>query len=325
MALAGLLLLGFFLFTASDLEVVLNHVVLARKAMYSLAFLSLIAGVVAYTASWYVVAKTAKLNLSFNFALATTWSSIFFNIVTPTASVGGEIARIYFVSRKNGEDYGNITATVLLHRVACTIPFLTGSVVGLAYLLSFYKVSLILFQVLVLILAVISVILTFTIILYIKPNIFFAILLRLIGFFGRKQGKLRSITKRIQDVALRFDESFKNLKAKRGVLVISVSLAFVSWIFDVAVAYFVFLSLNYSLSFSAIIFVYTIGMTIQMLPVGIPGMIGVVETIMPILYNVMGVPLNLGIAATLMIRLVMLWFQAALGGIFTLITQKTLK
>jgi len=59
-----------------------------------------------------------------------------------------------------------------------------------------------------------------------------------------------------------------------------------------------------------------------MLPVGIPGMIGVVETVMSTLYTVMGVPPNLSVAATLMIRVVMLWFQATLGGLFTLILQK---
>jgi len=318
----GILLLIFFLLTASDLQVVLSYVILARKTVYCLAFFSLILGVIAYTASWYVIAKAAKLNLSFNFALATTWSSIFFNITTPTASLGGEIARIYFVNRKNGGDYGTITATVFLHRFACTLPFLTGSMVGLIYIVKFYKISLILLQGLMIILAITAIILTFILILYIKPSVISVLIFKLTGFLSKKQKKFENISRKLQDVVLRFEESFKLLKSRGKILILSVGLAFISWIFDVAVAYFVFLSLNYPLSFSIIIFVYTIGMTIQMLPVGIPGMIGVVETVMSTLYTVMGVPPNLSVAATLMIRMVMLWFQATLGGLFTLILQK---
>lgn len=320
----GLLLLVFFLLTMSDLKVVAEHIVLAKKPVYGLAFLFLVIGVIFYTASWYIITKTVKLNLNFNFALAATWSSIFFNLVTPTASLGGEVARIYFVNRKNGADYGTITATVFLHRIACTVPFLTGSMIGLLYIASFYEVSPILFKGLVAASTFTFASLLFILLLCIKPEIISRLTFKLTRFLIGKWKKLESIVRMLEDVILRFEGSLKVLMGKKRTLMASIGLAFTSWIFDVTVAYFVFLSLNYPLSLPVIIFVYTIGMTIQMLPVGIPGMVGVVESVMATLYTVMGVPPNLSIAATLMIRVVMLWFQVLLGGFFTFLLQKTL-
>jgi uncharacterized protein (TIRG00374 family) len=70
--------------------------------------------------------------------------------------------------------------------------------------------------------------------------------------------------------------------------------------------------------------VYTIGITVQIVPVGIPGMVGVVETIMSGLYTLAGIPLNVSVAATMMIRVIMMWLEALIGGIvFILYTRRS--
>ncbi|MEM2073913.1 MAG: flippase-like domain-containing protein, partial [Nitrososphaeria archaeon] len=64
-----------------------------------------------------------------------------------------------------------------------------------------------------------------------------------------------------------------------------------------------------------IVAVYTIGITVQIIPIGVPGMVGIVETIMSGLYTLAGIPLNVSVAATMMIRVIMMWFEALIGGI----------
>jgi len=313
--IVGILLLATFLLATSDLKAVLVFMVSANKTFYCLAFFLLILGVVAYTASWYLIVKAVNLNFSFKFALMVTWSSIFFNLMIPTASLGGEFFRIYVVNRKSGVDYGTITLTVFLHRILCTLPFVTGSIIGFIYLAYFHELPYFLSNVLMLVLAVIGVSLIFALIVSVKPKILTKISSFLPKFLG---GRFYRLNQKLVDATFKFEEGFKLLKVRKKIFVASLILAFVSWFFDVMVAYFVFISLNNPLGFPIIVSVYTIGMTIQMVPIGIPGMVGVVESAMSTLYMAAGVSTNLSVAATLMIRIIMLWFQVLVGGILTL-------
>ena len=112
------------------------------------------------------------------------------------------------------------------------------------------------------------------------------------------------------------------LKSSKVSLALSTLFAFAYWIFDIIVAYFVFASLKFPVPLGIIVAVYTIGISIQIVPIGIPGMVGVVETVMSGLYVVSGIPLSLSVAATVMIRLVMMWFEALIGGIIFLLYSR---
>jgi len=310
----GFLLLATFLFTTSDLVAVSMYIVSVNKIVYVFAFFLVVLGVVAYAASWYVIVRAVNINFSFRFALTATWSSIFFNLMIPAASFGGEFFRIYVVNRKSGVDYGTITVTVFLHRVITTLPFLTGSVIGFLYIDRFHGLPFFLSKMLMVILAILSVALIFAFILCVKPEILVKLTSLPLKLFSKR---FHETAEKLKNVVLGFEESFKFLKKRKKVFIFSLSFAFVSWFFDVMVAYFVFMSLNYLLTFPIIVSVYTIGMTVQMIPVGIPGMVGVVESIMSTLYTATGVPINLSVAATLLIRAIILWFQILVGGILT--------
>ncbi|RLG91478.1 MAG: hypothetical protein DRO36_04170 [Candidatus Hecatellales archaeon] len=319
----GLTLLALFILKTSDLRLVLGYVLSAQKTFYCLAFILLFFAVIFYTGSWYVMVR--GLGLSFNFALIVTWSSIFFNTITPTASFGGEAVRIYFVNRKTGFDYGTITATVFLHRVVCTIPFLVGSIVGIVYLTKFFNASTFLSKLLTLLLTFIFLSLTVILVLCVKPEIASKLTLKLTNLLNKKHSTpLKSLAEKFRNMILSFEKNLKVLVCRGKIFAVSIALAFLSWFSDVVIAYLIFLSLKYPLNLPAIILVYTVGMTIQMIPIGIPGMVGVVESVMASLYTVIGVPLSLSIAATLMIRAVMFWFQVFMGGVSTILLQKTL-
>src|SRR4030066_1227559 len=66
---------------------------------------------------------------------------------------------------------------------------------------------------------------------------------------------------------------------------------FVSWLFDLLIAVLVFFSigsLGVTISFPAIVIVYSIIIGIQNIPLGIPGEVGLVEIVMTTLYTLLG-------------------------------------
>jgi uncharacterized protein (TIRG00374 family) len=153
----------------------------------------------------------------------------------------------------------------------------------------------------------------------VKPEISKGIALRITRFLDRIFLKRRNNPLKLTELATKgfteFEVSLKILKNRKLPLLLSILFAFLYWFFDIAVAYLVFTSLKFPVPLGIIIAVYTIGISIQIIPVGIPGMIGIVETVMSGLYVASGIPLSLSVAATVMIRLVMMWFEALIGGI----------
>lgn len=310
----GLLILAAFLLMAPDLGAVAEYIASADLFLYSLAFSSVFIGVIFYTAAWYILLKAVDVNLNFTFALTAVWSSVFFNLMIPTASVGGEVARIYVTGRRTGGDYEKISATVFLQRIFCLIPFIAGSTLGFMYLAKYYELPPSLSQGLAAASAAMLASLIVAVALCIKPKAVSSLTRKLGNLLGRRGSNLVS---KVEHSIDRFERSLKLLAGKKRNLAISLILSFIFWFFDVLVAYLVFLSLRYSVGLPVVISVYTIGITLQMIPVGIPGMIGVVESAMSALYASTGIPLSLSIAATLMIRIVMLWFEVLVGALFT--------
>ncbi|MGQ9781176.1 MAG: lysylphosphatidylglycerol synthase transmembrane domain-containing protein [Nitrososphaeria archaeon] len=316
--LAGLVALIIFI-SLSDFNKVLDYISLSNKITFSLAFVSMLLGVLAYAFSWIVLLRSAKIKLGIFRALEGTWISVFFNIMVPTASVAGEIVRILYVVRETEDNYGNVAATVFLHRVVSFLPFIAGSIGGFMYLAFSYNLPAYLTTLLLMISVALFAALMMLILLSVKPKLSIGAAFRITRFldrvFYRHKGEGSTLTSLVAKAFSEFEESMRLLKTGKVALLLSVVLAFAYWIFDVTVAYFVFASLGYSVPLGIIVAVYTIGISIQIVPIGIPGMVGVVETVMSGLYVIAGVPLSLSVAATVMIRLIMMWLEALVGGL----------
>ena len=312
--------------TFSDFKSVLEYISIADKVLYTLALLSMILGVFAYGGSWIFLLKSAKIRLNTLKAMESTWISTFLNIMVPTASVGGEVARVLYVVEETKDSYGHVAATVFLHRVISFLPFIVGSILGFLYLVLFYNLPAYLSSILVIVSFALSMSLVILLLFSVKPKISMRIVLRISRFldkiFLKRKGDTLKLTELTTKAFTEFDVSLKMLKSSKVSLALSTLFAFAYWIFDIIVAYFVFASLKFPVPLGIIVAVYTIGISIQIVPIGIPGMVGVVETVMSGLYVVSGIPLSLSVAATVMIRLVMMWFEALIGGIIFLLYSR---
>ncbi|MEM2740281.1 MAG: flippase-like domain-containing protein, partial [Candidatus Bathyarchaeia archaeon] len=256
--------------------------------------------------------KSIGSHISFASSLKIVLGSIFLNLAIPTASIGGELFRIYSANRGYGYSYEAASVTVLLHRIFSLLPFLSGSTIGFLYLSICFAIPSILSQTLSVAAVAIAIFSLLALVIIVYPRTISVMIKPILKLTGGRREMLYS---RIETFISRFEYSMKNLTSMKKVAGLSIILSWMAWILDVMVAYFVFLSLRYSVEIPIIISIYTIGITIQMIPVGIPGMVGVVETVMATLYSLAGIPSAISVAATLMIRIVMLWFEVAIGSI----------
>jgi uncharacterized protein (TIRG00374 family) len=321
----GLSILTIFMIF-SDINSVIEVMFASDKIDFFLGFTSMFVGVIFYTISWLLLLNSSGIKLKFLRAFESVWISVFFNIMVPTASISGEVFRIWYTVRETNSGYGNVTATVFIHRILCFIPFMLGSILGFIYFLIAYNLPTYLSTILIFVSTLISFGFLLLLMLWIKPKITIGIAFKIAGIIEkliRKKNPSRLRTS-LQKAFDEFEFSLKILGRDRRPLLLSLIFAILFWFLDVAVAYFVFQSLNYPVPFALIVAVYTIGITVQIVPVGIPGMVGVVETIMSGLYTLAGIPLNVSVAATMMIRVIMMWLEALIGGIvFILYTRRS--
>ena len=84
-----------------------------------------------------------------------------------------------------------------------------------------------------------------------------------------------------------------------------------------AVAYIAFLAVGYRAPVLFVTTVFSVMVVLQLLPTFLPGGLGLIDLLMKIFYSAMGIPGNAASGATIMSRLVTLWFLTALGAVVT--------
>ena len=87
----------------------------------------------------------------------------------------------------------------------------------------------------------------------------------------------------------------------------------VTWFFSLAIPYLVFQSLNQPVSWGIILITSAIVLAVKAIPVGIPFEVGIPEATMTTLYIAMGVDPALSATATILTRIITLWFRFFVG------------
>jgi uncharacterized protein (TIRG00374 family) len=72
-----------------------------------------------------------------------------------------------------------------------------------------------------------------------------------------------------------------------------------------------------------VVTVFSVMVILQMLPIFLPGGIGIVDILMTTLYMTVGISKESAAGATIMVRFVTLWFLTTVGGLMTLYLMKT--
>jgi glycosyltransferase 2 family protein len=120
-----------------------------------------------------------------------------------------------------------------------------------------------------------------------------------------------------RSIVRQFHQSMQMLTTHKKTLFISTFWAVAGWLCMTLVASVTFRSMGVKVPLEAVFAVYAVMIFLQMLPLFLPGGVGLVDIVMITLFNAIGVPMHQAIAATILIRVIQLWFLTALGGIAT--------
>ena len=78
-------------------------------------------------------------------------------------------------------------------------------------------------------------------------------------------------------------------------------------------SFLVFVSIGHTVSLGKVIIVYSILTSIQTVPIGVVAGVGPIDIIMSSLYALLGVPTDISASATLLIRVLTVWFKLFIG------------
>ncbi|MDM7913286.1 MAG: flippase-like domain-containing protein [Methanotrichaceae archaeon] len=298
-------------------EETINSLKNVNLAIFSLGVMLALAGVLCDSLAWKAIASKFEYKMPILDIFLIYMSSIFMNNLIPSGSFSGETARIYFLEKLDGGSrIDRPSATVAASRIITAIPFFMGTVVGLAYLTLATDAP-------AWALATCSGI---TIILLFVNAIFFGVCFTE-GWLERIIFTIVDYVEKIFHVHVdrtecsgimnQFHRSMKMLAEHKRTLFISTFYAVAGWLSMTLVAVVIFRSMGVKVSIMAVFAVYAVMIFMQMLPLFLPGGVGLVDIVMITLFTAIGVPMHSAVAATILTRLIQLWLLTALGGAAT--------
>jgi uncharacterized protein (TIRG00374 family) len=172
------------------------------------------------------------------------------------------------------------------------------------------------FNALILVAAVIVGIISLMIILGFKPQW----TLKIINFVAnlahkitRGKIKVEKLKEEAIGITKHFHEAMKEFRHNPKALAGSVFYLLISWFFSLSIPYLVFMSLGHPVSVSIIIVTSAIFLAVKAIPIGIPFEVGLPEAVMTTLYISMGIYGPLAATATILTRIITLWFRFFIG------------
>jgi hypothetical protein len=132
---------------------------------------------------------------------------------------------------------------------------------------------------------------------------------------SKKRWNLAQIEPKIISILDSFYEGIKTFRDRPSQLFLPIIFSLAAWLSKLAITIIVFASLGIVTPFSAIIVVFSLADALNTIPLGIPGEIGVMEIIMTGFFTALGIHPVLSASATMLIRIVTMWFILFIGGL----------
>ncbi len=236
-------------------------------------------------------------------------------MAVPSATIGGEITRIYLANKDSKANMGVAAASVITSRILSTIVYTSGLLFGSIILVTTQKMPLYLMEMLLLLSAVTAGIIGAILYVTLKEGAtkkLVNIVMRVVRATTKNQVKLKKWKEKLEGSLFSFSEAFQTYKERPKTLIKPAIFAVVSWLFTLLLYMMVFYSLNFkSVSMVDLAVVYFVSSTVETLTSGFP--VGAVEATMVSLYSALGVPLVVAGAATTLTRLLTFWAQVMVG------------
>jgi len=316
---AGLFGYIFFLYLFVDVEAIIAAIQYADPLYYSLAFFAIMMNVLFHSLTWWRLLITLSIKAPLKKIFSFIWIGNFVDILVPAESISGEITRAYLLSHDSVDNTGKNTASIMSHRVIYTTMSLICFVISSIFFTMKYKMAPSLFSLTIIVLVGAMGTLSFLALLCLKREWAWKIissLLNLFDFILRGRWNLTQYKPKLKKTLNDFYEGLKTLGNHPLSLVWPTVFSSIAWAFKMLITVLVFISLSIDVPFSAIVVVFSIIDTLQTIPLGIPGEVGIIDITMTGLFTALGISPVISATATILTRIVTLWFNLLIGGIF---------
>lgn len=273
-----------------DWSAFIDHLQEMKGIFVILSFASVIGSIIVSGYKWFLLCRLHG-NVSFRECFRWYYIGFFFNNFLP-GSIGGDVLRIYFASKKLGAQPA--IASVTVERLFAGVSLVTCSVTGLM----FYNMgNSVLLQI----------------------SLFIAILVLIYCFiFASSFQKL--VIKLLGKKVVPFYETIEMYKKHKGILLKLIVLSFAFQLFYILVSSFLFLAMDVSIPFVAQVGFISLISILTMIPISINGL-GVREGAYVFLFSTLGVAESVSLAVSLMFFMLVL-IGTSIGGIIWLFEKR---
>lgn len=254
-----------------------------------LSFLSIHIGILFYNLGWYILLDR---KVPFKDVFLIGWSSLFINLLIPAGSASGEVARAYFISRRSRMPAAHAVSTIVAHRVVMIIPFVVSVVLGLSYLVKHVGIG---HNTLTAVFLSVALLIVAFYLIY-RLSIDESKMLELISFLEQR---LKRDFSRAKNMVSDYSRAFRELMGNRIPLILSLFCAFLNWFFDMLPIFIYFHSLGFQIDPLMGVLIYSVSIILVLIPIGIPGNIGIREWVMAGLLSALGFSSGEALAITL--------------------------
>ena len=313
----GLLIFIAYLYFFVDIGEIAEDIRHANLFYYSLAFIAVFADIFFFALAWQRFLVSLSVKVPFRKTFLYVWVGLFVDLLVPAESVSGEISRAYLVVRGAGGNAGKVVASIVGHRILNMVIILGGLIVGtIVFIVNFGLPLGLVLGFLIFVIVGVGVSLFFLIFLSVREQATQKMIdwiLRLVVSISRGRWSLDNLRAKSQKMLRVFHQGIEVLGKNPKNLVQPAVFSLMAWLFSVLIHFLVFLSLDYQVSPSQVIIVFSIINAIQAMPFGVPGEVGLTEIVMTTSYHLLGIDIEISAAATVLIRVVTLWFRLLIG------------
>jgi len=315
-----LVYLYFFFGGVTGLADIAAKIQTANILYYSLAFISITLSMLFSSLTWHRLLNLLSIRAAFRKAFLYSWVGTFVDLLIPAESISGELSKAYLMSKNSGVNSGKVMASIVSHRILTMTVTFGGLIISSIYFFFKYRPTEFVLNFILIFIAG-STALSIVLLGYISvrehtTKKIVNLVISLVGRISRGRWELTGLRSKAEKMLKAFHQGIDILARNPTGLTWPVVFSIISWLFNLIAAFLVFASVGYEIPLSKIIIVYCISAALQNIPVGVPGEVGFMEIVMTTLYTMLGVPLDVSAAATVLIRIVTVWFRLAVGYAF---------
>jgi uncharacterized protein (TIRG00374 family) len=284
---------------------------------YGLAVAVLILNMAINSLTWQYLLRPLSVRVPFRKTFLFTWIGFFVDLLVPAESISGDATKAYLMTKESDENGGKVLASVVSHRIMLMVTATVSLIASFAWLYVLeIEVPVLVLGLVLLIIAGTVISLFFIFLFSLKEKLaqrLIDVSLRFVAFVTRGRLNINRLRATAVKALTAFHDSIDVLRRNPRSLVLPILFSLIGWFFSILLSYLVFVSLGQNVDFTIIVVVHSVSVSIQSIPLGIPGEVGLVDTAMAWLFTLLAVESAVAAAATVLIRILWVWLRIGIG------------